>query len=47
MMRGFDCEPVKVDESGRDVLPVLGEGEDPGSSVLHILEPVQGFGREP
>ena len=24
-----------------------GAGEDPGSRVLHILEPVQCFGREP
>ena len=36
-----------MDESGGDVLPGLGAGEDPGSRVLHILEPVQGFGREP
>ena len=38
---------MKADESGGDVLPGLGAGEDPGSRVLHILEPVQGFGREP
>ena len=44
---GFDWEPVKLDECGGDVLPGLGAGEDPGSRVLHILEPVQGFGREP
>ena len=30
----FNCEPVKVDESGGDVLPGLGAGEDPGSRVL-------------
>ena len=36
-----------MDESGGDVLPGLGSGEDPGSRVLHILEPIQGFGREP
>ena len=36
---------MKADESGCDVL-WLGAGEDPGSRVLHILEPVQGFGRE-
>ena len=36
-----------MDEGGGDVLPGLGAGEDPGSRVLHILEPVQGFGREP
>ena len=30
-----------------DVLPGLGACEDPGSRVLHILEPVQGFGKEP
>ena len=38
---------MKADESGGDVLPGLGAGEDPGSRVLHILEPVQGSGREP
>ena len=38
---------MKEVESGREVLPGLGAGEDPGSRVLHILEPVQGFGREP
>ena len=43
----FKWEPVKADESGGDVLPGLGAGEDPGSRVLHILEPIQGFGREP
>ena len=37
---------MKADESGGNVLPGLGAGEDPGSRVLHILEPVQGFGRE-
>ena len=36
-----------MDESRGDVLPGLGSGEDPGSRVLHILEPIQGFGREP
>ena len=36
-----------MDESGGDVLPRLGVVEDPGSRVLHKLEPVQGFGREP
>ena len=35
-----------MDEGGGDVLPGLGAGEDPGSRVLHILEPVQAFGRE-
>ena len=34
---------MKADESGGDVLPGLGAGEDPGSKVLHILEPVQGI----
>ena len=38
---------MKADESGGDVLPGLGAGEDPSSRVLHILEPIQGFGREP
>ena len=38
---------MKADESGGVVLPGLGADEDPGSRVLHILEPVQGFGREP
>ena len=38
---------MKVHESGDDVLPGLGAGGDPGSRVLHILEPIQGFGREP
>ena len=38
---------MKVDETGGDVLPGLGAAEDPGSRVLHILEPVQGFEREP
>ena len=27
----FDWKPVKVDESGGDVLPGPGAGEDPGS----------------
>ena len=30
-----------------NVLPGLGAAENPGSRLLHILEPVQGFGREP
>ena len=34
-------------ESWSDVLPGLGAAEDPGSRALQILEPVQGFGREP
>ena len=38
---------MKADESGGDVLPGLGAGKDPSSRVLHILEPVQGFEREP
>ena len=29
------------------MLPGLGVGEDPGSRILHIVEPVQGLGREP
>ena len=37
---------MKADESGADVLPGLGAGEDLGSRVLHKLEPVQDFGRE-
>ena len=28
------------------MLPGLDVGEDPGSRALHILEPIQGFGRE-
>ena len=28
---GFDWKPVKVDESGCDVLPGPGAGQDPGS----------------
>ena len=36
-----------MNESEGDVLPGLGAGEDPGSRVLQILEPVQGFGRQP
>ena len=43
----FNWEPVKADESRGEVLPGLGAGENPGNRVLHILEPVQGFGREP
>ena len=38
---------MKADRSGSDVLPGLGAGEDSGSRILHILEAVQGFGREP
>ena len=38
---------MKADESGGDMLPGLGAGEDPGSRVVLVLEPVQGFGREP
>ena len=38
---------MKANESQGDVLPGLGTCEDPGSRVLHILEPVQGFGKEP
>ena len=38
---------MKAHESGDDELPGLGAVEDPGSRVLHILEPVQSFGREP
>ena len=38
---------MKADESGGDVLPGLGAGQDPGSRGLHLLEPVQGFVREP
>ena len=29
------------------MLPGLGVGEDPCSRGLHILEPFQGFGKEP
>ncbi len=36
---GLDREPVKVDEGGGDVLPVLGVGQNPRSWVLYILEP--------
>ena len=36
-----------MDDGEVDVLPELSVGEDPGSRVLHILEPVQSFGREP
>ena len=32
---------------GGDVLPGPGAGEDPGSLVLHVLEPVQGSARYP
>ena len=35
----FNWELVKADESGGDVLPGLGAGEDPGNRVLHILKP--------
>ena len=38
---------MKADESGGDVLPGLGAGKNPDSRIQHILEPVQGFGREP
>ncbi len=34
-------------ESGADVLSGLGVGESPGSLVLQVLEPVQGFARHP
>ncbi len=36
-----------MDESGGDVLSGLGVGENPGSLVLQVLEPVQGFARYP
>lgn len=39
---GFDREPAEVDEGGDGVLPGPGAGEDPGSRVVDILEPVQG-----
>lgn len=29
------------------MLPKFGAGENPGSRILHILEPVQGFARDP
>lgn len=32
-----------MDEGGGDVLPGFGSSENPGSRVLHLLEPVQGF----
>ena len=38
---------MKAYESEGDVLPGLGAAEDLGSRFLHILEPVQGFGRDP
>lgn len=44
---GLDQEPVKMDESGGDMLPGLGSGGKPGSGVLQILEPVQGFSPYP
>lgn len=34
-------------ESGGDVLPGLGAVEHSGSRVLNVLEPVQGFARDP
>ena len=43
----LDWEPVEVDQGGGDVLPGLGVSEHPGSRVLHILEPVQGFTGSP
>ena len=36
-----------MNESGGDVLPGFGVGENPGSRVLYILEPVQGFAGNP
>ncbi len=32
-----------MDEGGGDVLPGLGAGQNPGSRVLYVLEPVQGI----
>lgn len=43
----FDSEPVKTYECGSYVLSGLGEGENPGSWVLHMLEPVQDFSGNP
>ena len=40
---GLDRQPVEVDEGRSDVLPRLCVCEDPSSTVLDILEPVQGF----
>ena len=40
---GLDRQPVEVDEGGSDVLPRLCVCEYPSSTVLNILEPVQGF----
>ena len=39
----LDREPVRVDEGESDVLPGFGAGENAGTWVLIILEPVQGF----
>ena len=44
---GLDRQPVEVDEGGGDVLPGLGAGEKPGSRVLDVLEPLQGFAGNP
>lgn len=38
---GIWLEASKMDEGGGDVLPGLGTGENPGSWVLYILEPVK------
>ena len=44
---GLDRQPVEVDEGGGDVLPWLCMCEYPSSTVLNILEPVQGFVGDP
>ncbi len=44
---GLDWEPMEMDENRGDVLPGLGASENPGSRVLDILEPVQGFAGNP
>ena len=40
---GLDRQPVEVEEGGSDVLPRLCMCEYPSSTVLNILESVQGF----
>ena len=43
----LDRQSVEVDEGGSDVLPRLCVCEYPSSTVLNILEPVQGFVGDP
>lgn len=40
-------KPMYALEGGREVLPRVGTVENPGSKILPILEPVQGFEWDP